>query len=355
MLKKIRIFIILEIILYYILNSELYKKSEKVDIKIDDNKELHNFLENELIKRVKKLENMNINDWYKWNRENNIVEFKNKKYYLYLWEKQKTDFINKVQTNKFMENLSWQDTYNLVKGIQHLSNYKTDKNLIENQYESSKNNKPNYFDLFWVDNVDNTFKVKKERNVFISFKKNDVSGVMGFPYVLTDNINDKEKQKTISIIGNLPYLINYLIVFLILIIILYNNEFKYLFLGIFLIYFVTIGYSFYFMNNYISGIHPTFENDKINLQSRNVSAIAFLSGVNIFIINHNKNRNNNNFILFSLLFSGSVFLLLLSIIQNPNVNDYNDILSERLKAQYFFNLCIIYNLLIIIIFTLSFF
>ena len=353
MLKKIRIFIVLEIIIYYILNSELFKKVEKVDIKIEDNDELHIFLENELIKRVKKLENMNINDWYNWNRENNIIEFKNKKYYLYLWEKQKTDFINKVQTDKFMENLSWQDTYNLVKGIQHLSNYKTDKNLIENQYESSRNNKPNHFDLFWVDNINNNFKVKKERNVFISFKKNDISGVMGFPYTLTDNIIDKEKQKTISITGSIPYLINYFIVFLIILIILYKQSFKYLYLTIFLIYFITIGYSFYFMNNFISGIHPIFENNKLSLQSKNVSAIAFLSGVNIFIINHNK--HTSNFILFSLLFSGSVFLLLLSVVQNPNVNDYNHILSERLKAQYFFNLCIIYNLLIIIIFILSFF
>jgi hypothetical protein len=127
---------------------------------------------------------------------------------------------------------------------------------------------------------------------------------------------------------------------------------KNLYLVIFFTYLLPIGYSYYYMNSLISGIHPMIEYNKLEIQSKNIGSIAFLSGVNIFIINHNK--HNDNFILFSLLFSASVFFLLLSIIRHPEVNNYSQDLLEQTKSQYYFNLCITFNILIIIIFILSF-
>jgi len=349
MLKKIKIFIIVEIILFFILYYDLNKiVNKKQNFIIENNSNLPIFLKNELINRVKKLENMDINDWYKYNDENKNITYKNKKYTIFLWEKTNTDFINRVHELKLWKNLSWNDIYNLLKGVQYLSNNKTDKNLLNNMYNLYKNNNTNNLDYFWI----NDKNIVKISSVFIKFKKNDITGIIGIHYPITENIINTDKEKTVSIIGNLPFIINYTIIFIILLIILHDKMIKNLYLVIFLAYLIPIGYSYYYMNTFISGNHPIIEFNKLDIQSKNIGSIAFLSGVNIFIINHNK--ENDNFILFSLLFSGSVLLLLLSIFQQPEVNSYSINLLERVKSQYYFNMCIMFNILIIIIFAFSF-
>jgi hypothetical protein len=335
--------------LYYDLHKLENKKSYRVE---NNNLILQNFLKKELVNRVKKLENMEINDWYKYNDKNKIIKYKNKEYYIFLWEKVKTDFVNRVNINKLIENISWEDTYNLLQGIQFLSNKRTDKNILNNMYYLYKNNTTNFIDYFWVDNfpIDNT--IKKVRGLFIKYQKNDITGIIGIHYPRIDNIIESEKQKAINITGNLPFIINYAIIFIILLIIINDKMIKNLYFVILLTYLLPIGYSYYYMNTKISGVHPMIEFNKLDLQSKNIGSIAFLSGVNIFIINHNK--HNDNFILFSLLFSASVFFLLLSIFQYPEANNYSQNLFERARSQYYFNMCITFNILIIIIFILSF-
>ena len=353
MIKKIKILLILEIILFFILNYDLHKLENKKSYRVENNNLiLQNFLKKELVNRVKKLENMEINDWYKYNDENKIIKYKNKEYYIFLWEKVKTDYVNRVNINKLIENLSWDDTYNLLKGIQFLSTSKTDKNLLNNMYNLYKNSTTNFIDYFWIDDITVNNDIKKVRAIFIKYQKNDITGIIGIHYPRIENIVESEKQKAINITGNLPFIINYAIIFIILLIIINDKMIKNLYLVIFFTYLLPIGYSYYYMNSLISGIHPMIEYNKLEIQSKNIGSIAFLSGVNIFIINHNK--HNDNFILFSLLFSASVFFLLLSIIRHPEVNNYSQDLLEQTKSQYYFNLCITFNILIIIIFILSF-
>ena len=295
---------------------------------------------------------MEIIDWYKYIDKNKEIKYKNKIYKIFLWEKVKNDYVNRVNSNKLIENLSWDATYNLLQGIQFLSNKKIDKNILNNMYNLYKNNHTDFIDYFWVDDIDVNNSIKKVRAIFIKYQKNDITGIIGIHYPRIEDIVESDKEKAIKITGNIPFIINYVIILIILLKIINNKEIKNLYFVIIFTYLLTIGYSYYFMNSVISGNHPLIEFNKLDIQSKNIGSIAFLSGVNIFIINHN--RHTDNFILFSLLFSASVFFLLLSIFQHPEVNSYSKNLYERVKSQYYFNMCITFNILIIIIFIISF-
>ena len=346
-----KLYLILVITIYFILYLNLKIERKKEEISLKNTIEIEYYLENILKKRIDMLKNMNYNKWIIYNKENNEIIYKGKVYKIFLWEKHNNEFMNKVQTSDELENLSWNDTYNLVKDVQYLSRYKTDENLIPNMFRMKMYNTPQKLDYFWIDYTKD-YNVKKERSIFITFKKDNIEGLIGLPLTIFEKLNNKNKYKAFEIIGKVPFFINFLIISIIIYLIMNSTmSYKVLLLSV-IIFLIIVLYSFFMLNQTISPNHPTDEKEKLNLTAKNVSAIAFLSGVNIFIIN--KSGKFEYYTIYTFLFSGSIIILLMSLFQKINANNYSDIFELRSRSQYYYNLCIIYNILIILSFIVSY-
>ena len=97
------------------------------------------------------------------------------------------------------------------------------------------------------------------------------------------------------------------------------------------------------------------EMEKNNSINSMLLSLSFLVGVNVFIIKSIQQRTSykpEHFQEIIILFTCSVSLILLSIINFSSPNDVDELMSYRISKQLIFNLAVFLNIVIIITYFL---
>lgn len=351
------LYIILGIIIYfsglYIFNKKTEENKKNENNEIDYNTshitELKNKFTRIVMERFNLLNKMDFKEWINYNQQNSKIKINGFEYNIFLFQKINNNFINTVASSQDLQMLSWNDTKSYGDIYRYLTKYKTDDNLILNMYHLSQKS-PNEIQYFWVDYK--TALPSKRVAIFKAFNKDGYEGIIGIPFTVEDKLTEMGTKKNYSFLGNFFYLLSFILVFLSGLLILFLKTDKNIIpITSFTILITLSIYLIYFFNIKTMENDPKIENDRINIIARNVSAIAFLTGVNIFIINSFKTSKNIIFFKkYLIIFIFSILSLLLSIFSKPDINTIRDILNIRLRNELFFNLCILYNIIILILY-----
>ena len=95
------------------------------------------------------------------------------------------------------------------------------------------------------------------------------------------------------------------------------------------------------------------ELSKIKYINSGALSVAFLAGVNIYIIGIlSSNSKSFLYIQSSIIFALSISLLMISILQYTNLTEINYMISNRISNELLFNFSIILNMVILINFIL---
>jgi len=314
----------------------------------------------EINNRNNLLKNMSYNDWIVYNKNNKIKMIDNIQCYTFIWERSYDkkfgmfdEFINKVYFDEKLENLTFDLFSNIINDDISLFDYKLNKNLIKTMFHL--NQKINEVSFYSIEHI----KDKSVRNENIikyncinqKFIKDNTDGIIGIYYV-DNNITDNQIYYYYEFIDNKIYIL--IIISLLISIIIYTNTNNYNKLLIIILLYLLNFYIIYYIFNKTAKVNNESLLTKFNDINTSSLSIAFLISVNIFIINFiSKNKKSKNiYILSIILFSLSIFYLLGSLYKILSYNNQYDIRRILFIKVLLYNLVILINFYIIIIYII---
>lgn len=349
-------------IYYHYNNIKLFKLHDDVELNknIEYNNNNREFLNNAMYREINNRINMLNNkkfsfyEWIKYNRENLYVNFNNNnysnKYSITIVEETNNNYYFKVYYNKLYENISWDDFIYDKKNILVNSKYETDKNLLNNMFNTNfDNNNYTVFSFFFINENNNIVK----KNAI--FKKYDFKNHKGIIYMtydvenISDNITFCYSNVTPIYIKILSTATSFFIPYL-----LYIIDRKDIVYSIIILIVLNL-YNIYYFNLREIDSSISIENDKLSNINSSILSISFLLATTIFILNTFTDTKgfNHIFIKSYILFVISFIFLLMSIFKLNNYSKYIEILRLRVTKQYIFNYSILLIFCIIINYMLN--
>lgn len=353
-------FVILCILQYlYIKFMNQYISSENIEVinKVEyiknNNIQIDKYIKNILQERINLLDNgMSYLEWIKYNIINKTININYKDpIFVTIYENiNSTDnFILRVNHDDFLNNVSWTDTFDKLNNIFFYTRYKVDKDLISNMFKNNLiTNDLKTINYYWIDSINFISILKK--CYYLRYKSKDgIEGVIFISYPV-QNLTKGNLVKNIYNLSFINIIISYIILLIISIVIIILNKNdnlikikSYIFLTVINIYF------WYYFNSYDQYSSTNTEHQKLTIFSSHILSVSYLIAVNIFILG-TLNKIKSNILTFEtmMLFSFSVFLLLLSIFKVNSFITYVEIIKERISLSFLFNYSIILNIFIII-------
>ena len=321
-----------------------------IDSKIFKN--IKNEIEFKLEKRTKLLEQESLKDWIDFNKKENLIYIDNKPYYFFIFKSISDDknlFQVLVHHKKKFINMTWNDIYDQQQNNFLFMKEKTNEKLIEQMYVLSKKKKNDVILLryYWTDPIKNEITLKE--SIIKYWEKDGESGIIGSGYTLmnlSDNIKITYKDYTYHL-SSFVYI--FMTGFVSILLLKRNIILSLTFLIVSLFSYIKYENS----EEYI-GSNET-EMEKNNSINSMLLSLSFLVGVNVFIIKSIQQRTSykpEHFQEIIVLFTCSVSLILLSIINFSSPNDVDELMSYRISKQLIFNLAVFLNIVIIITYFL---
>lgn len=356
----ITVYILIIIIQY--LYTKYYKISFEDQQIIYNNKnynKLFNIFNNELQKRRDLLEKnkMDIDDWFEYGNKNEFIIVDGYKYYLFIDElvEDRKNFIQRAYGNEAYNDLSWADMLKLSKDTLIFTKYTTTEDMEMNAYNVVSLNKKEggKIKYFWIDPISGNPTLKETLFLRWDDPQSKRTGLMGIGISL-EYLNQTGLTKYIDMMHKEDILYTSIISLIIAITIHFtekNTRNSYIKSIIFLI--ISNVYILNYINKYEG--RTTIENElsKIKYINSGALSVAFLAGVNIFIIGVlSSNSKSFLYIQSAIVFALSISLLMISILQYTNLTEINYMISNRTSNELLFNFSIILNMLILINFIL---
>lgn len=313
----------------------------------------------EINNRINLLKNMSYNDWIVYNKNNKIKMIDNVECYTFVWEHSVDkqfgifdEFISKVYFDENLENIPFDSFLTIINDEINEYNYKLNKNLIKSMfYLNQKNNEVSFYCTEHLKNINKKNKdIIKYNCINQKFTKDNINGVIGI-YYYNKNITNYQYFYYFEYINIKEYIfIVFLLLSSIIINININNTNNYL-ISLIFVYLLNI-YLIYFMFKKTAKTNNDSLIFKYNEVNTSTLSIAFLISFNIFIINFiSKNKKTKHiYILCIILFSLSVFYLLGSLYKFINYTDQYDIRKILFIKVLLYNLVILTNFYIILIY-----
>jgi len=335
------------------ISSENIEVINKVEYIKNNNIQIDKYIKNILQERINLLDNgMSYLEWIKYNIINKTININYKDpIFVTIYENiNSTDnFILRVNHDDFLNNVSWTDTLDKLNNIFFYTRYKVDKDLISNMFKNNLiTNDLKTINYYWIDSIHFISILKK--CYYLRYKSKDgIEGVIFISYPVK-NLTKGNLVKNIYNLSFINIIISYIILLIIsiVIIILNKNDYlikikSYIFLTVINIYF------WYYFNSYDQYSSTNEEHQKLTIFSSHILSVSYLIIVNIFILG-TLSKIKNNVLTFEtmMLFSFSVFLLLISIFKVNSFITYIEIIKERISLGFLFNYSIILNIFIII-------
>jgi hypothetical protein len=212
-------------------------------------------------------------------------------------------------------------------------------------YTNSNEGRYDTLGYYWVDPLYQQSVRKKSVFTKFSFKKEDISGLIGMGYNM-ENLTIKNEFKRFSYISKPELIMGSLITIIISLVISKLNTVKYVKLKAFVFLILINIYIFIFINTHGSVGKTADENEKITNVNASILNLSFLSTVNLFILNTLYSSNKDLFVETSVIFGMTVFLLLLATYKSTDQNSIYDLIKARLTNTFIFNYAAILNILI---------
>lgn len=320
---------------------------------------LFNLFENETKKKRDLLENnkMDIEQWIEYINNNRILTIDGYKYYLFIDElvEDRKNFIHRAYGDESLNDLSWSDMLKMNKDTLIFTKYTTNEDIGVNAYNvvSLDKNKGGKIKYFWVDPISGNPTLKEGLFFRWDDPKSKRTGLMGVGLSL-EYLNQTGLTKYIDMIHKEDLMYVSIISFIIALTIHFtekNINNSYIKSVLFLI--ISNGYILNYINKYEG--RTTIENElsKIKYINSGALSVAFLAGVNIYIIGIlSSNKKSYLYIQSAIVFALSISLLMISILQYTNLTEITNMISNRLSNELLFNFSIILNMLILINFIL---
>ena len=357
------------IIYFYIIKYKNLIKNPSVLIKYTDNQtkeklindeieksKIEKFITDKLKLRKKMFANMEIKNFIEYCKENNIENYNNMNLYYFIYElvhlpNGKDVFISRVYpstelNNLTLDNIISETMYNLP-----FTSFKPDNDLIDILYSSDNGDLNKYdagYKYYWNDPLTRQLVLKKSFGQKIISK--EFNGLIGMGYNVS-SVTDRYSLKYYTSTNKYILLFISIIIFISSYLIFTIDKKQNIFY--ILIFFLIIPniYIIYYLNIIETFTSGKEENDRLKTINDGILSIAFLITVNLFILNNidkSTKAYKKIFIESSLIFTISLFFLLISIYKSTSFNTINDMKSIRITKQLTFNLVIYYNLYMII-------
>ena len=354
------IIIIIQIVFtkYFMMNPNI--QSDEINYNNKNKDKLMTVFTSVLNKYTQILEKGNIStdDWFKLVQKNITLDIDNHKYYIFIAEKVPNTecFMYKVYPiekylNIVIDNLI--DTMN-----QEVENnaHEISTSLPSFAYGTTlqSKNKVVRTEFFWI----NLFTLNTTiKNGFLKHWKSphdNRQGYIGLGYDLT-NLTELTSYEYIDKINKGKLIFISLMIFFITLVI-FHLKTKFYITKSFIFLFVINIYLYYFINT--NETLSTIENEKKKIENidSNILNVAFLSGINIFILkmiySDFDSSNKKLFIETAIIFSISIIFLLLASYKGSDQNKMEYTIITRINTQLIFNIAISFNLLIIVNFII---
>jgi len=307
---------------------------------------IQKFIKGKLDLLMEKANKMNYFDWLEYVKKNSKYEYNGIKLYIFTWINIDNDKMVVVQyPDETLEGLSWIDF--LKEHNEHFLNiqYTLSKNVPLIMYTNSNEGRYDTSGYYWVDPLYQQSVRKKSVFTKFSFKKEDISGLIGMGYNM-ENLTIKNEFKRFSYISKPELIMGSLITIIISLVISKLNTVKYVKLKAFVFLILINIYIFIFINTHGSIGKTADENEKITNVNAGILNLSFLSTVNLFILNTLYSSNKDLFVETSVIFGMTVFLLLLATYKSTDQNSIYDLIKARLTNTFIFNYAAILNILI---------
>ena len=342
-------------------NKEL---NDKIKFNLKNKDKLHKKIYDELNYRINLLKSgkYKYEEWLKYNQDNILINYNNEKYYIFIYESfneisnnnnsisnnfTTTDFLIKVHYDKSFINSDSNEQlhrqkYNLV-----FTKYDVNINYINKMfYQNITNNNGFLISTYPISDALKKNLVKKESLSMNYNYKNIYKGIIACGMEI-ENVIYNDLIIHYEYINKYIILFVYLTVFvssLILLAISKNIITPILFLIILNIY---IGV---FLNLREVKGSEYIETDKVKNINDGILGVAFLIGVNIFILSimHKLNKNKHIFLQTVFIFCIGIICLILSNYNVSNYSNIDELTKIRIVKQFFFNFSIILSIFIII-------
>ena len=320
---------------------------------------------NFLNERVKLLDTMSYRDWIDYNNKNVLFNFKGKKYYLYIYEKDNdvdnpnvpSNFILRASYQKELLNLDFQDEVRQVNQRYIVLQYlPTNSNLIDEMYYMDEIiNDCNLIDYYWEDPFNK--RAVQKTAYFRKFNKMenkiDISGVIGIGYNVAD-LDYNYSEVYINYVGIPFFLFVYFFITLLTVLLYYSGDKdnKFFFMKPFTALILFNLFLVYQLSLIGAVTNIELEQNRMNEITSSTLGVSFLVAVNIFIIQTiGKKRGNLYNELYKenvFIFSISLIFLLFSMYKQTNYTEIHGLRSRRLQNQIFFNISVLLNFTIFI-------
>jgi hypothetical protein len=300
---------------------------------------------------------MGAREWIDYNTKNKFVKINDGDYYIFIHEhlNDSNNFICRCHANPKYVDLLWSDIIKEQNEQFVTAKYNCDPDLVNEMFNTSKDDSPDSISYFWNDPITN--KQIKKHSIFLAHDKTtkDKDGheyngfVIGTGYTI-ENLSVTYQTKYYNKLNNISFL---LVILTVLGITFLLNNYKifprFSNAKSFLFLFGSLIYILYYTNTTENLSCPSVEKDKMDNINSGILSISFLIGVNIFIIStlqHTKTIKLNQ--ETSVIFSVSLLLLMFSIFKKTNYTTTDDLIRIRISNQFAFNYSIILNIMIII-------
>ena len=332
---------------------------QDIQFNLDNEKELRKLMTNLLNERVKLLDTMSYIEWVKYTNKNVLLDFEGRKYYLFIYEKDKeihrpnspSNFILRASYQKELLNLDFSDE---VKKVNQrylvLQQFPTNPNLIDLMYYMQETiNGCNFINYYWEDPFNR--RAIQKNAYFKTFKKSEnnetnITGVIGIGYEVED-LDYKYSDIALDYVG-IPFVIFVIFMIYGLVSIMYYtiNKESYLRPGI--IFIILNGFLLFQVSLIGSITDIPLEQSRIAEINTSTLGVSFLVAVNIFIIQSlkkisNQKLNKNLYSESIFLFAASIIFLLFSMYKQSNYTEVNGLRRRRLQNQIFFNMSVFMN------------
>jgi hypothetical protein len=310
---------------------------------------------NKINERLEMLKNMDYQAWLRYNQNNSIITHNNIKYNIFIYEKTNFEhtFINRCSHSKELINQNYlNEREMIIHRSEILKTFPPSKNLPKEMYTMPLNhdgfNNISYnWQNFFTDNpvLNNT--------IFTKYNINSFDGIIGISYT-KDYLDVKYKELYFNYFSKIILFFLHFIILFIACVIFYIN--KKSMNGFIRSIILLISSWLFLIFCLFSNTSITNINNEMNLNRiiyENLLGIAFLMGVNLFIINYYKKSDIVEKELIFLLCFVVVFLFL-SLFKLNNYLDINYLMIDRIKNQTLFNMSMFFNFCIFIIFIQHF-
>ena len=334
-----------------------YRNSEldyKITFNLENYEELKEHLKKKLEERISLLLDgkMGYDEWVEYNKNNMTVEFKENKYYFFIWESSKNEGTIKgvSHPNKDFIDLEWRDVMKMVNEEFVFLNQSPNQDLVKHFMQISSKGISS-MQYFWPDPL---FKapVEKESQIFtIPPGKDHNQLVIGIGIDLK-NLDENNRFYYINAI-NYGYvifvsLLTYGISILTSLFSHNGSSYKpYAFL------ILTNAYLLYFLNNSEYQGTPETEIKKIDQINSGTLSVSFLVGVNTFIITSLTKSDKELYTQSALVFAISVILLLFSSFKITDYITMHELIHARISNQLIFNYSILLNIFVVTNYIIS--